>query len=163
MPGQPQLPMFRGGPPELRDKLNRIAEFVNAALQISGDDNYINVNHSPLGGMIISLNVHALATLIRPHAQPGFFPVVVALDGGSAGTATTQCTFTYTLKDFLGNVLNKGNGSPATGMTPKRPRPAKGKMVAQPVSLSSHGVAYQDRNGLQLWDAGEVPAVKTCA
>ena len=76
----------------------------------------------------------------------GMFAVKVYKDGGVAGSASTNCTWTYTVKDFAGtNTL-------ATTKTPLRPRytscqydlPADG----------SYGLAFYDSsNTLQLYEA----------
>jgi hypothetical protein len=62
--------------------------------------------------------------IVRFPSQPaGVLPVIVAKDGGSAGSSAAQCTYTYTVKDLAGNTLKKNAaGDNATGMTPAIPR-----------------------------------------
>lgn len=82
------------------------------------------------------------------------FGVKVFKTGGSAGSATTQCTFVYTVKDESGVVLG-------TGMTPAKLRPAAGPFAAPPDG--SWGLAFRAAdNTLVLWDPNEVPAVEVC-
>jgi hypothetical protein len=90
-------------------------------------------------------------------ATKSFFAVRVLKTGGAAGNKTTQCAFVYTVKDLDGNVMNKkrdGSGDPATGMTPDKPRPSVGKMVAPPDD-TYYGLAFWHGEDLTLWDAGE--------
>lgn len=85
----------------------------------------------------------------------GAFVCTVRQTGGSAGNATTQCSFTYEVKDLNGTVIG-------TGKTPKRPRPTVGKMDKPPDN--NPGIAYYDgSNVLQLWDAGEVMDTSACS
>lgn len=54
------------------------------------------------------------------------FPVKLTVENPSAtGNATTQCAFTYTLKD-----PNDATRTYATGVTPLKPRPTYGKMTS---------------------------------
>lgn len=81
-------------------------------------------------------------------------PCLVTQTGGSAGNASTACTFTYTVKSLDGDTL-------LTGASPERPRPALGAMVAQ--AADSYGAMFWDENGEPvLWDAGEVEGVEEC-
>jgi hypothetical protein len=79
------------------------------------------------------------------------FPVDLATDGGSAGDATTQCSFTYEVFDLDSNSL-------ATGVSPVWARPALGAMVA-----ATHGIAYlTDLGALVLYQVDEVPDLEEC-
>jgi hypothetical protein len=79
------------------------------------------------------------------------FPVNLSGASGSAGNATTQCAFTYTVKTI-------GNVQLLTTATPVWNRPAKGKMVA-----GTSGTAYfNDSNVAVLYQADEVPFVAVC-
>lgn len=82
---------------------------------------------------------------------PAMFPVQIDQTGGSAGDATTQCSYTYTVRDLAGYQLG-------TGMTPLKRRPALGAM--SPVDPSyGWGVGFYDYSGtFNLWDANEVPS-----
>ena len=84
-------------------------------------------------------------------AAADLFRVTVATDGGSAGDATTQCSFTYTVTSLGGVEL-------ATAKTPTKARPALGVMVVG----DDIGWAYYDADGLQLWDANEVVSTEAC-
>lgn len=82
--------------------------------------------------------------------QANLFPVDLTQTGGSAGNATTTCTFTYTVK--VGTVTL------GTSKSPTFARPAKGKMVA-----ATKGTAYYDTSAaLVLYQVDEVPDVQAC-
>ena len=86
------------------------------------------------------------------------FAVRVRQAGGSAGSATTQCSFTYEVYSLAGEILAD---SVVTPMTPQHPRPSVGRMVAP--SNDSYGIAFlEETEVLVLWDVGEVPAVEVC-
>jgi len=75
------------------------------------------------------------------------FAVLVTKDGGVAGDAATDCTFTYTVKDLLGAEL-------ATALSPLRPRFAHTEYVEP--GADSPGVAWYDAQGdLHLLEAVE--------
>jgi hypothetical protein len=80
----------------------------------------------------------------------------VEIDGGGPGSATGPCTFTYTVKQIHdGAVLG-------TALTPKKPRPAIGKMLT-PTEETNYGQCfYDEQNVFQLWDAGEVLDLRPC-
>ena len=79
------------------------------------------------------------------------FPVLVTQTGGTAGDATTQCSFTYTVNSLSSVEI-------ATGASPIWARPAKGKMVA-----ATHGTAYVNVAGeTVLYMVDEVPDLEEC-
>ena len=84
---------------------------------------------------------------------PVLFPVLVTKDGGEAGDADTDCSFTYTVNDLAGFELETGL-SPECGRLPKTE-------YAEP-GADSPAVAYHDASGsLHLYHvAGEVPVTK---
>ncbi len=64
-----------------------------------------------------------------PQPQPPAMPLMglvfrgrVEKDGGQAGGAAANCTWTYTVKDLAGNTLRHAEGSLATGLTPQKAR-----------------------------------------
>lgn len=87
---------------------------------------------------------------------PMLFPVLITKDGGVAGSASADCSFTYTVKDLAGVEL-------ASGLSPECGRLTKTE-YAEP-SADSPAVAYRDAAGdLHLYHvAGEVPVTKTVA
>lgn len=86
---------------------------------------------------------------------PALFPVQIDQTGGSAGDTTTQCSFTYTVRDLQGYQLG-------TGMTPLKRRPTIGKMSAVDPSYG-WGVGFYDTDGtFKLWDANETLATAAC-
>lgn len=99
----------------------------------------------------------------RNHSRYGvnaFRPCKVEKDGGSPGSQTAPCTFTYKVMLLDGTVL-------AEGMTPRTGRPRIGKMEAQedviPKGQDAIGQVFIDKDGtLQLWDAGEVLDLRPC-
>lgn len=82
-----------------------------------------------------------------------FFPVSVRQTGGDAGSATTQCSFRYEVRDdWTGVVL--------TDASPMKPRPQVGMMQA---GRGRFGCAFIDRNGdTVLYDAGETMECAIC-
>lgn len=87
---------------------------------------------------------------------PALFPVQVDQTGGSAGNATTQCSFTYTVRDLSGYQIG-------TGMTPLKRRPAVGAMSAVDPSFG-WGTGFYDTDGtFKLWDANETLLSEACA
>jgi hypothetical protein len=93
-------------------------------------------------GKIISLAVFS----------PGFFPVTVTQDGGSAGTNSpaAAATYTYTVKDLSGSQL--GTTIPVVWAR------QKGHVTA-----ASNGMAYYDNTGtLKLAIVDEVIDTSAC-
>lgn len=86
--------------------------------------------------------------------RSGLFAVKVTQTGGSAGDATTQCSFTYTVKTLDGTTIG-------TGMTPQKKRASVGAYEAP--AANSYGTAFYDEDGdLVLFDPNEVPDPETC-
>ena len=86
-----------------------------------------------------------------PQSRLNLFPVTVTQTSGSAGNATTACTFTYTVTSLLSETL-------LTGASPAWNRHALGKMVA-----ATHGTAYINASGVVvLWQVDEVFDVAAC-
>ena len=84
---------------------------------------------------------------VPPDTLGSLFAVLVTKDGGVAGDAATDCTFTYTVKDLLGAEL-------ATALSPLRPRFAHTEYVEP--GADSPGIAWYDADGdLQLLEAVE--------
>ncbi|HUU90110.1 MAG TPA: hypothetical protein VM238_02750 [Phycisphaerae bacterium] len=84
---------------------------------------------------------------VPPDSLGSLFAVLVTKDGGVAGDAATDCTFTYTVKDLLGAEL-------ATALSPLRPRFAHTEYVEP--GADSPGTAWYDAQGdLQLLEAVE--------
>lgn len=82
---------------------------------------------------------------------PDLFRVTVATDGGTAGNATTKCSFTYTVTSLGGIELG-------TLKAPTKARAALGVYVVG----DDIGWAYYDDTGFQLWDANEVISTEAC-
>ena len=77
------------------------------------------------------------------------FPVTVTIDGGSAGTVSTTCSYTYEVKALDGSVIG-------TGKTPERRRYPNVPYTTTP--SNTPGEAYYDSDGvLHLFDANELP------
>ena len=98
----------------------------------------------------------AVIRLGRAPARSGqLFAVTVEKTGGSAGDATTQCSFVYTAKDLAGEEIG-------TNLTPAKPRPSAGRLIAQAGSTGSGTGFYTVAGDFVLWDAGEVFDVSIC-
>ena len=84
------------------------------------------------------------------------FMVLVTKDGGSAGSAIADCSFTYTC-----TTLN-GDATLGTSKTPTKNCRAPLTKYAPPPD-GSVGAGYFDEEGVfQLWDPGEVLDLKDC-
>lgn len=120
------------------------------------------INRVSVGGMLRKTETSDnLALFVPPPTKRGvatgnddpygLFPVTVSQTGGSAGDATTACSFTYTATDLDANELG-------TGMSPTWARPAAGAMVA-----ATHGLGYYDSTGaFVLYQVDEQPDVVSC-
>lgn len=87
--------------------------------------------------------------------DPGMqFAVKVTEDGGVAGSVSTNCTWTYTVKDLRGRTL-------ATAKSPLKLRNPDTPYMSTPAD--SIGTAYYDEAGvLQLLDANERFDLEEC-
>ncbi len=82
------------------------------------------------------------------------FAVKVTISGGSAGSASSSCTYVYTVTTLSGRQLG-------TNLTPQRRRFANVAYTSTPAN--SIGAAYFDETGaIKLYDANELPAVEVC-
>lgn len=87
------------------------------------------------------------------HPQT-LFAVRVTIDGGAAGSATTNCTWTYAVSLDSGYALG-------TGMTPKRRRFPDTPYTTTP--NDTWGAGFFDKDGVfVLWDANELPETEEC-
>lgn len=114
---------------------------------------------TPVVALYETLNADGTRSYTFNWTGDSLLVVKVTNDSGVAGSATENCTLTYTVSDRFGNTLG-------TGLTPHRPRydnceydiPASG----------SAGLAYYDESGdLKLYEAcqekpkGDVVTVQT--
>jgi hypothetical protein len=89
----------------------------------------------------------------RQPPQP-LFAVRVTIDGGAAGSATTNCTWTYTVTFDSGYQLG-------TLMTPQRRRVPLAPYTTTPAG--SWGAGFFDKDGVfVLWDANELLVYVEC-
>lgn len=101
-------------------------------------------------GFIDSSGVHLRRQAFRRAGL--LFVVNLASTGGSAGNATTQCSYVYTVTDLAGTSLG-------TGQSPEMGRPAKGALVA-----ATKGIGYYSQAGaFTLLSAFEVQDVEACS
>jgi hypothetical protein len=101
----------------------------------------------------VPADARELLRTLRPNVM---FACKVRQVGGSAGSGSTDCTFTYDVYSLAGVQLN------TSALAPKRRRFATVQYVAPP--NDSIGCAYVDETGtLQLWDPNELPSLTTCA
>lgn len=138
---------------------NTLADHADAitdsrALELNGDETV------PAGTKVWMRNCgqdgsnNSLYAFFRPANLAQTFIVYCVNDGGSSGSDTTKCSYTYTLKDITNTYTL------ATTKTPKRDRPSIGPMATS----SGPGIAYYDENGIiQLAIAlNEVLDPETC-
>lgn len=92
---------------------------------------------------------------IRGGRTPGeLFTVLVTQTGGSAGSSSTTCTFTYTVKDLYGVVIGTDK-APKKRFQPDTPYLAGGADIP--------GTAYYDEDGvLQLFDPNALLDAEAC-
>lgn len=85
--------------------------------------------------------------------MPGMmFAVKVTQTGGSAGTKTASCSYTYTVKDLADQQLG-------ASMTPQKARPWYGAMKPG----SGYGLGFYDASGtFYLYDANETLDTESC-
>lgn len=100
---------------------------------------------------------HPLLCLVRlrggrPHGDA--FAVICNIDGGSAGNATTTCSYTYEVSDLYGVVIG-------TTKTPEKRRYPQTPYTTTPED--SPGLAYYAADGsLHLFDANEMAETEEC-
>lgn len=90
--------------------------------------------------------------------ESGIIPCYAEKDGGTAGDASTTCSFTYTLyaEDQTTILVKNVDGDNATGMTPEKDRLVETKYTTP--TGKNRALAYRDSTGeIHLWDANEVP------
>jgi len=75
------------------------------------------------------------------YEKGGVFPVILAYDGGSAGSETTQASWTYTVTDALSEVELGATVDPTAGVH-KWVRPTVGVMIA-----ATFGYAHRNAAG----------------
>ena len=148
--------------PSGRDKVNAAIRAVNQLDNLRGDDLYIYVRLGP-GGAQIRLDLQAvLARVPRSQRAQVGFPVNMDQVSGSAGSLTTQCSFTYTVKDALtGEVIAATDVSPFDPTA--HPRGWQRATIGFYIAARS-GWAYYDSDGdlviplcNEVPDAGECP------
>lgn len=95
----------------------------------------------------------ALVEITAAVKRRNLFAVKVTRTGGSAGTATTAATWTYTVATLEGATI-------ATSVPLARLRPV-GLIDFAPAA--SFGMAFYDETDtLRLWDVQEIPQTATC-
>ena len=88
------------------------------------------------------------------HPPQILFAVRVTIDGGAAGSASTTCSWTYTVTTDSGYLLGEE-------MQPARCRLPNVPYAATPAG--SWGAGFFDKGGaFVLWDANECPLVEEC-
>lgn len=107
-----------------------------------------------IGGGSNPREVLCLVRILGRRPAGGLFAVTVTIDGGSAGDASTTCSFTYEVKDLYGVVIGED-------MTPEKRRYPMVPYSTTPDD--SPGTAYYDQDGtLHLFDANELDQVEEC-
>jgi hypothetical protein len=136
---------FTGGTASARDKLNAMRALVNAFDQIKGDG-LIAVQRTP-AGIIIRLAMDRVLERIPKFGTSstgGIFPVKVTMDGGEGGSASADCSYTYSVDDENGKKI-------AEDMTPEAPRIPKTQYTAG----DGWGWGFGEGDDFILLDAGE--------
>lgn len=95
-----------------------------------------------------------LIRLIGRRPAGDLFAVTCTIDGGSAGSASTTCSFTYTVTDLHGVVIGED-------MSPEQRRYPNVPYTTTP--NDTPGLAYYDAAGdLHLWSANELAQTEEC-
>lgn len=108
----------------------------------------LQMRSSILAGTLIALSNN-------PSEPRTIFPVTLTQTGGSTGTSTAYCSWTYTVKDLAtpANVL----------ATAKAPQNSRARIVKAACTAGTIGSAYRDSGGLiVLWDCDEVVTTTAC-
>jgi hypothetical protein len=157
---------LQGGQPSARDKLNAVIDTVNALVQSRGDEQYISVKRTTLGGLTVGLNINNVIAAIPKKLIGHAFPVLVTKDGGSAGDSITKCSYTYSVYDLNGNLMGKnGAGDEARYMTPEwNLRDTVGAQTYAPansMALAFFGTPDSNDLGIKLvlWMVQECPVI----
>lgn len=90
------------------------------------------------------------------YQQPASFGITLTQTGGSAGDSTTQCSFTYTVNDMLGNELDTAVNPTASPHLWQRP--TVGLMLA-----ATSGVATYETGELVILSINEMINFEACA
>lgn len=92
--------------------------------------------------------------VVDRHPAQQLFAVRVTIDGGAAGSASTTCSWTYTVNLDSGYVLGEE-------MTPQKCRLPNVPYETTPDD--TWGAGFFDKAGeFVLWDANECPQVEEC-
>lgn len=88
-----------------------------------------------------------------PSSSPGLSPVRLVQTGGSAGSSSAYCTYTYTVKDTT-NTITLGTNVAVTFARPFK---------AQCITAATYGVAYYDSTGaIKILSCDEVFKTTNC-
>ena len=144
---------FTGGTASARDKLNTMRTLVNAFDQIKGDG-LIAVQRTPAGIVIRLVMDRVLERIPKfgTSSTGGVFPVKVTMDGGEGGSASADCSYTYSVDDENGNKI-------AEDMTPEAPRIPKTQYIAG----DGWGWGCGEGDDFILLDAGEKEVAEVIA
>lgn len=110
----------------------------------------------------VAIDVEGRWVVMVGPADGEVFTVLVVNDGGQAGGESSNCTFTYTVKDLDGNTMKKNaDGDDATGISPEYARLAN--IEYEPAGENSYGLACRDGGQLKLLAClAERPKTATC-
>ncbi|MBI5723181.1 MAG: hypothetical protein HZA50_04425 [Planctomycetes bacterium] len=97
----------------------------------------------------VAIDVEGRWVVMAGPADGEVFAVLVENDGGQTGGESSNCSFTYTVKDLDGNVMKKNaGGDDATGMTPEYARLSN--IEYEPAGENSYAMACRDGGQLKL-------------
>lgn len=136
-----QIKKVKKGDPISADDFNALIDEVMRLGKISADAP-LNVINGP-GGVAFSISTQ----------RRSVFPVKLTKTGGSAGNKTTQCSFSYTVKDYTGSTtLATSKGLTGNGQ----------RVVNAQMTEGTLGLAYYDGGTLKLIWADERFDQKNC-
>lgn len=118
-----------------------------ASFHLLSDGDYIPVYMTGLSYGELEIAIAIVDT------QPKLTPVRITSDGGSAGNKTTQCSFTYTVKDIT-NTITLATGVAMTGNGQR--------VVNAAMTAGTYGMAYISGATVTLIWADERITQKNC-
>jgi hypothetical protein len=111
---------------DMREKVHRLEALIR-------NSRGLNVG----AGLSVPLATGGVARI--PVSKEGLIPVALTQTGGSAGTSSVQCSFTYTVKD-INSIETLGTSIAMTGNGQR--------VVNAAMTAGTYGLAYRGGDGL---------------
>lgn len=152
-----ELELFKGSPPELIRKLNRLVQEVES-LRSRGMDEEVELVNTPFGTAAGGSHRRRL----KANSRVLVIPVHVILDGGQPGDSTQDCTFTYSIWR-LGEDFSYDEKKVAAQVAAYYKRLPKLKYIPALEGDIAQAIWLQATQTWWLWhNPREVPVVHAC-